>query len=433
MNRLLFFALAAPLAGTALTIGFRAANPPVELQPSTPGIAQAGNVNVTGRIITGTLVATDPGASAQAVVGTASSATGSTFGGLFRANSPGGTGIRGVSTSTVSGNGGTFQCAGEIGSGVRGFATSLTGNNSGVYGKAVSPTGFGGYFHGRLAATGDTAIGHDYPTTRADIRGSSTTGENKKGVLRVINGIEVPGFGGRRQATYSEAFGTGSAMGITAIAKSTDGSSFGVEAHARGEQSTNYGVYATAFGGATNYAGYFGGLLYATSASAGVKSFLIDHPLDPENKFLEHSSIESDERMNVYRGVAVTNGTGYATITVPAWFSALNEDIQYQLTVIDTADRDSFTLTKVVQELTQDKFKIRTSTPSTKVNWVISGRRKDATSKAHPLRVEREKAAHERGLYLDPEAFGKDASFGMAQGSLDKERTQQPPAGIRSR
>lgn len=218
-----------------------------------------------------------------------------------------------------------------------------------------------------------------------------------------------------RVGVHTYATGNGLNVGVVADAVSSDAASYGIVSVASGA-TDNYGVYGKGFNGSgSNYAGYFDGLLYAISASAGVKSFLIDHPLDPANKYLRHSSIESDERMNLYRGLVVTDNRGYATVTLPNWSEALNKDFLYQLTVIDDQDSDSFTLAKVVQQVRSGKFKIRTSAPNTKVSWQISGVRHDPTSEYMPLEVEENKKGSARGKYLVPEAYGKDDSFAIVQ------------------
>jgi hypothetical protein len=82
-------------------------------------------------------------------------------------------------------------------------------------------------------------------------------------------------------------------------------------------------------------AGYFEGDVHVTgtlSKSGG--SFQIDHPLDPENKYLYHSFVESPDMMNVYNGNVTTDSRGFAHITMPDWFEALNGDFRYQLTTI---------------------------------------------------------------------------------------------------
>src|SRR5215213_7408449 len=63
-------------------------------------------------------------------------------------------------------------------------------------------------------------------------------------------------------------------------------------------------------------------------------SFKIDHPLDPANKYLCHSFVESPDMKNVYDGVVMLDGNGEAEIELPDWFGALNKDFRYQLTAI---------------------------------------------------------------------------------------------------
>lgn len=43
-----------------------------------------------------------------------------------------------------------------------------------------------------------------------------------------------------------------------------------------------------------------------------LKELLIDHPLDPANKYLEHSCVESDDRRNLYDGTVTLDSTGEA-------------------------------------------------------------------------------------------------------------------------
>ncbi len=63
-------------------------------------------------------------------------------------------------------------------------------------------------------------------------------------------------------------------------------------------------------------------------------SFRIDHPLDPEDKYLYHSFVESADMMNVYNGTVTLDGDGGARVRLPDWFEALNRDYRYQLTPI---------------------------------------------------------------------------------------------------
>jgi hypothetical protein len=47
------------------------------------------------------------------------------------------------------------------------------------------------------------------------------------------------------------------------------------------------------------------------------------------------------------------------------------------------------------------------------VSWQVTGIRKDAYAEQNRIMVEVLKPAKERGTYLHPEAFGKDASLGL--------------------
>ena len=139
---------------------------------------------------------------------------------------------------------------------------------------------------------------------------------------------------------------------------------------------------------------------------AASKAFKIDHPLDPKNKFLYHSCVESPDMMNLYNGNITTDAHGYATITLPDYFEALNKDIRYQLTVLDESDQDeAFIWAKVVRKVHDHQFTIRTSRPAVEVSWQVSGIRHDAFADKHRIEVEVEKSPDQKGKYLYPEAL----------------------------
>jgi len=165
------------------------------------------------------------------------------------------------------------------------------------------------------------------------------------------------------------------------------------------------GVYAiSATGGfmGSGYAGNFQGDINVTGAIfAGTKDFKIDHPLDPANKYLVHSSVESSEMMNIYTGNVTTDGEGHATVQLPGWFEVLNTDFRYQLTVIG-----QFAQAIVAREIENNRFEIRTSAPNVKVSWQVTGVRQDAYAKAHPLVVEQEKEPRLKGFYIHPKLYG---------------------------
>ncbi|MBL7712370.1 MAG: hypothetical protein JNL13_07905, partial [Chitinophagaceae bacterium] len=123
--------------------------------------------------------------------------------------------------------------------------------------------------------------------------------------------------------TYtSAAYGVYGEVSATGNAGS---SNYGVYGVARNGASGNYSIYGANPGsGANDYAAYFNGKIYATSASSSIKSFKIDHPQDPANKYLYHSSIESNDMMNIYNGNVTTDASGEATVSLPGYFTALN-------------------------------------------------------------------------------------------------------------
>jgi hypothetical protein len=135
-------------------------------------------------------------------------------------------------------------------------------------------------------------------------------------------------------------------------------------------------------------------------------SFRIDHPLDPANKYLSHSFVESPDMMNVYNGTVLLDGDGRATIQLPDYFEALNKDFRYQLTPIGAPAPNLH----VSAEMAASRFEIAGGSPGQKVSWQITGIRQDAFAQAYPIRVEEQKPPHERGTYLMPKLFGQPDS-----------------------
>jgi hypothetical protein len=128
-------------------------------------------------------------------------------------------------------------------------------------------------------------------------------------------------------------------------------------------------------------------------------TFKIDHPLDPANKYLYHSFVESPDMKNVYDGMVVLNKKGEAVVELPDYFEALNQDFRYQLTSIGR-----FMPLYVAREIKGNKFTIAGGKPGAKVSWQVTGIRHDAYADAHRVQVEEDKGA-ERGTYLHPELF----------------------------
>lgn len=108
-----------------------------------------------------------------------------------------------------------------------------------------------------------------------------------------------------------------------------------INAGGDGFKSTNAGGDGIYISGSAGFAGYFGGSVnVAGTLAKAAGSFKIDHPLDPENKILYHSFVESPDMMNIYNGNTVLDEEGKAVVNLPDWFNALNIDYRYQLTCI---------------------------------------------------------------------------------------------------
>lgn len=130
--------------------------------------------------------------------------------------------------------------------------------------------------------------------------------------------------------------------------------------------------------------------------ATGVKEFRIDHPLDPENRYLRHAAIESSEVLNMYTGNVVLDGRGEARIEFPAWFGALNTDFRYQLTAVGGPAPGLY----VAEEIRDNSFRIAGGTAGMKVSWQVTCVRSDEYARAHPFAAEAKKTEEERRAYL---------------------------------
>jgi len=141
-----------------------------------------------------------------------------------------------------------------------------------------------------------------------------------------------------------------------------------------------------------------GGTLFKSGGS-----FTIDYPLDPANKTLSHSFVESPDMMNVYNGNISTDAKGEAMVELPEYFEALNRDYRYQLTVIG-----QFAQAIVASEIKDNRFTIKTDKPNVKVSWQVTGIRQDAYANANRIQVVEDKGK-QRGTYLHPELFNSSS------------------------
>ena len=222
--------------------------------------------------------------------------------------------------------------------------------------------------------------------------------------------MTVYGGSGSGAAGVSTADGFGvygdsnSGVGVFAVSNSGYGlwgqsnSGFGVAGIGEGGA---VGVYGTSISG---YAAYFNGNVAVTGTlTKGGGSFKIDHPLDPENKYLSHSFVESPDMLNVYNGNVTLDAGGEAWVVLPDWFDALNRDFRYQLTALGAPGPNLY----VAEEIAGNRFRIAGGAPGGRVSWLVTGVRQDRWANAHRVPVEEDKPEAERGLYLHPDVFGQ--------------------------
>jgi hypothetical protein len=299
------------------------------------------------------------------------------FGGVVGAAGQAGVGALGGGGSGVTTGGPAFVGIGGIGSERGGDGIDVTG---GVATSTINPSGSGVGATGG-AATGDQEAGDGVTAIggTGDISGNgihASGGETASGCTICFAGAGGTFFGG----LGTQVVGGGD--GVDATAEGT----FGVGIHA-----SSVNAEAGLFEGPVTINGNL-------SKSGG--SFKIDHPLDPSNKYLYHSFVESPDMKNVYDGTIVTDGGGHATIVLPDWFEALNSDFRYQLTVIG-----QFAHAIVASKVSHNTFAIRTDKPNVEVSWQVTGIRQDAWANAHRIPVEAEKDKADQGHYLHPELF----------------------------
>jgi hypothetical protein len=400
--------------------------------------------------------------------------SGGTGSGLFgQSTSTAGTGVYGWATGTTGANYGVYgNTASSAGSGVYGRAASTQGNSYGVYGTSASTAGRGIY--GTATATSGVAWGVHGVTASSIGRGvagfaTATTGQvvGVQGFINSDDGSAIEGFanaitgqangvvgstnapngigvyggatgGGTAYGTFgfaqsSTGYGvygwnqslTGAAVGVYGLVYSTAG--YALYGNAQATSGVNYGIYARTQS-AAGYAGYFqGGVHVNGTLSKLAGSFKIDHPLDPENKYLSHSFVESPDMKNLYDGVVTTDALGYATVELPAWFEALNRDFRYQLTVIE--EGDAFVLAKIARKIEGNRFVVRTSRPGVEVCWQVTGIRKDPYAEKNRIPVEEDKPEEARGRYLYPAGYGA----GEERGEDSDPHLVSPPAERLSR
>jgi hypothetical protein len=351
------------------------------------------------------------------------------------------------SASSSSGIGMEGETSATGGVGVYGLASASTGGSYGVYGAASSSSAYGVFGNSPY-------IGVEGAATDIGVYGAASgnsiegTGSGHAGVWGDTGGAagDFVGVLGTADKNVAGYFFNNGSISPTLFAENY-ASSFGDEVFASyilyidgsaiiGDPGCNTGFIALQLGqdgmsGCSNYtmAGGNNGHTYINAAtngavhirinsveqlvatsgnvdvlgtlSKGGGSFKIDHPLDPANKYLYHSFVESPDMMNIYNGNVTTDASGEAAVKLPEWFETLNRDFRYQLTVIG-----QFAQAIVAGKVANHQFVVKTDKPNVEVSWQVTGIRQDEFANAHRIPVEAEKAPADRGHYLYPDLVG---------------------------
>jgi hypothetical protein len=230
------------------------------------------------------------------------------------------------------------------------------------------------------------------------------------GVYGAFDGLTVADLPGVEGFSYPAAIwgigveGTGGWYGVRGVALDGWAGVYGDD----NAGAALYGVYSN---------GDFGG--------SGAKYFVIDHPLDPENKILRHFNTESDEPLLFYRGKVNLDQNGEAVIELPEYVAAINRDFTYNVTPMGPT-----TQVYISKEFDGNSFSVAGGSPGVKISWMLTGTRNDEYMKQNPdkLEVEIEKTGKVAGKYIRPELYGVDAS----QGALNRTSVPTEIKGVSS-
>ena len=148
-----------------------------------------------------------------------------------------------------------------------------------------------------------------------------------------------------------------------------------------------------------------GNLNVTGTLTKGYGSFVIDHPLDPENKLLRHNFVESPENLLIYRGKVRLDDNGEAMVEMPDYFKALSaeENTTVSLTAIGKPFLTGYEWHSDLSRLMVYGERNR------EVAWVVYADRDDPVIHMLSRPVEEEKGPGkvcDRGELLYPKAYG---------------------------
>jgi hypothetical protein len=347
-----------------------------------------------------------------------------------------GSGDVGIGTASP---GAKLEVAGQvkITGGSPGAGKVLTSDGSGLASWTTPSAGIGGSGNTNYISkwTGGTTLGNSSIYDNGKVGIGTANPSSPLHVVQNATSSNIPAILGENTNTHGYGIGVkgeGKMIGVKGVSIATHDyqSSIGVSGYGEADGSGNneaYGGDFTAFGYGTGdvfgvkgwaagqttgnkYGGWFYGNVHVTGTiSKGGGSFQIDHPLDPENKYLYHSFVESPDMKNIYDGLVMLDNQGKATVQLPAWFEALNYEFRYQLTPVGAPAPDLY----ISQEISGNSFAISGGKPGMKVSWMVTGIRHDPFAEKNRIPVEVEKREKEKNLYLYPDAYDQPEEKGI--------------------
>ena len=261
--------------------------------------------------------------------------------------------------------------------------------------------------------------------------GTSPTFNATKSAVNAINYSEDPTIIAQNRSTTTGSVIEGYISPITAA------SSIDVAIYGRADDfpTTGFGVglwgdggnFGVVGGTSTNVASSNFGLFSLTNSGAsGTKSFVIDHPFAPSQKTLRHFSVESNEVLNMYRGIVELDANGQAIVTLPDYFDAININVTYQLTAIGTAIQPY-----IAEEEANNQFTVA-GAPNTKVSWTVYAERNDPTLRyfertkgPNYKSAVTDKKPAQQGKYFVPEAYNQPKEAGIFYNEAREQRAKE--------
>jgi hypothetical protein len=274
-----------------------------------------------------------------------------------------------------------------------------TGNGQGgvgvigfTFNSSTSSTEMAGFFEADFDGDTDT---HDGPTVY--LAGYDNSNSNQYGIYAYVPDRNTSSVAIKGVYTGGGNYDATGVIGDASSANSYYG--YGVK---------GYGDYIAVYGyeTGTNYTTNYGVYANGDMGASGTKSFMIDYPLDPENKYLKHYSIESDQVLLQYRGMETFDSNGEAIAQLPEYYNAININASYQLTAVGAAMPNLYIKRKVDETNT---FVIAGGVPGKEVSWLVISERNDPYMQYYTDQRENiiEKPVNQRGKYLIPEIYGQ--------------------------